>query len=79
MGQSRRITWEMKLCPFCGGLPILEKSSRTILHGKATRVAFVRCGDCEARTARYSVEDFGHTSYSIEAVKAAVDHWNQRR
>ena len=71
--------WQLKLCPFCGGVPYLERGSRTIINGEKTRVAYVRCEDCGARTARYRLDDFGRSSSSVEAEKCAVDHWNMRR
>ena len=43
---------ELKPCPFCGGKPYLETRHRAFINGETTRVAFVRCTECEARTQR---------------------------
>lgn len=69
---------ELKPCPFCGGKPYLEKRHRAFINAETTRVAFVRCKDCEARTKRFPLVDFGHTSSSEEANKAAIEAWNRR-
>ena len=53
---------ELKPCPFCGGKPYLETRHRAFINGETTRVAFVRCTECEARTQRFSIEVFGRTS-----------------
>ena len=69
---------ELKPCPFCGGKPYLETRHRAFINGETTRVAFVRCTECEARTQRFSIEVFGRTSYSGEANARAIEHWNRR-
>ena len=69
---------ELKPCPFCGGKPYLETRHRAFIKAKTTRVAFVRCRECEARTQRFELTDFGHTSYSEEANKKAIEAWNRR-
>lgn len=69
---------EMKPCPFCGGKPYLETNHRAFINAKTTKVAFVRCGSCNARTERFKLEDFGHTSKSKEANLKAVEAWNRR-
>lgn len=68
-----------KLCPFCGGKPYLERSHRAFINGKSTRVAFVRCTKCNARSDRFKIEDFGHTSHSREAERLAIEAWDTRK
>lgn len=69
---------ELKPCPFCGGKPYLETSHRAFIKAKTTKVAYVRCRDCEARTQRFELEAFGHTSRSEAANKKAIEAWNRR-
>lgn len=69
---------ELKPCPFCGGKPYLETHHRAFIKAKTTRVAFVRCRECEARTQRFELTDFGRTSHSEEANKKAIEAWNRR-
>ena len=69
---------KLKPCPFCGGKPYLETHHRAFIKAKTTRVAFVRCRECEARTQRFELTDFGRTSYSEEASKKAIEAWNRR-
>lgn len=69
---------ELKPCPFCGGKPHLEKNHRAFIKSETTRVAFVRCHNCNARTERFELRDFGHTSFSYEANKKAIEAWNRR-
>lgn len=69
---------ELKPCPFCGGRPYLERAKRTRIKGKATRIALVRCTQCNARTNFYDIADFGKTSHSATAEKWAVHDWNRR-
>ena len=65
--------YELKLCPFCGGQPYLERNHRAFINAQTTRVTFVRCKDCNARTSRYNVK-----GNRLEAEQQAVDHWNMR-
>ena len=69
---------ELKPCPFCGGKPYLETRHRAFINAKTTRVAFVRCTECEARTQRVPLTDFGCTSYSFKANEKAIEAWNRR-
>ena len=69
---------ELKPCPFCGGKPYLETHHRAFIKAKTTRVAFVRCRECESRTQRFELTDIGRTSYSEEANKKAIEAWNRR-
>lgn len=68
----------LKPCPFCGGRAYLERSSRGFINGESTRIAYVRCTKCEARSGRAKLTDYGHTSSSSEAVNAVVERWNKR-
>lgn len=68
----------IKECPFCGGKPYLEKSHRAFIDGKSTKVAFVRCTKCNARSGRVKISDFGHSSKSQEAENQVIEAWNKR-
>lgn len=69
---------ELKPCPFCGGKAYLEQRHRAFINGVSTRVALVRCTNCEARSPRFELEDFGRTSHSSKANEKAIDAWNRR-
>ena len=69
---------ELKECPFCGGEAYLEKSSRVYYKGKTAKAAYVRCTDCEARTGKVMISDYGCTSHSKDAEEKAVEVWNRR-
>lgn len=73
-----RKEYYLKTCPFCGGEPYLERSHRAFIDGKSTNVCFVRCTDCNARSGRVKILDYGHTSHSVEAEEKAVEYWNRR-
>lgn len=77
MREGLKIT-EMKVCPFCGGKPYLERSHRAFVDGKPTKVTFVRCSVCNARSGRVNISDYEHTSHSIEAENKAIEMWNRR-
>ena len=70
--------YELKPCPHCGGKAYLERSHRAFINAQTTRVAFVRCTECSARSGRFLLRDYGHTSSSLEAEEAAVRAWNLR-
>ena len=76
MANEKRLI--LKPCPFCGGNPYLETRHRAFIQAQTTRVAFVRCTECEARTQRIPLVDFGCTSFSFEANKKAIEAWNRR-
>ena len=65
-------TASVKTCPYCGGEPYIEACHRAFIHGETTKVAFVRCRDCNARTARVPIELYGRT----KAVERAIMLWN---
>ena len=65
-------TANVKTCPYCGGIPYIEASHRAFIGGETTRVAFVRCRDCNARTGRVPIKDYGRT----KAVERAIMLWN---
>ena len=65
-------------CPFCGGKAVLEKSHRAFINAKTTRVAFVRCVECNARSGRVNLADYGCTSTSRDANLKAIAAWNRR-
>ena len=68
----------LKKCPFCGGRAYLEKSHRAFIDGKTTKVAFVRCTVCNARSGRVKISDYGCSSKSQEACDVVADAWNRR-
>lgn len=45
---------------------------------KATRVAFVRCTQCNARSGREKLEDYGCTASSASANENVIEAWNRR-
>ena len=63
----------LKACPFCGGKPYIESHSRGFVDGKSTRVAYVRCSECNCRTERLPI-----SIGQAEAVRAVVNKWNCR-
>lgn len=69
---------KVKTCPFCGGKPYLESSQRGYVDGESTKVCYVRCRKCNARSPRLNIKDFGHTSRSVEAIEKVVEMWNSR-
>ena len=69
---------ELLNCPFCGGRAALEKAHRAFVNGETTRVAFVRCSECNARSGRVKLSDYGRTSTSGEAQAKAIAAWNRR-
>ena len=68
----------LKPCPFCGGAAYLEKKHRAFVNAKTTIVTFVRCVECNARAGREKMEDYGRTSTSGEAIRKAIENWNER-
>ena len=69
---------ELKPCPFCGGKPYLETRHRAFIQAQTTRVAFVRCTECNARTNRFELKSFGCTSSSKKKKKKAIEASNRR-
>lgn len=69
---------ELLPCPFCGGKAYLENHHRAFINGETTRVAFVRCTICNARSGREKLTDYGRTSFSAEAEQKAIKAWNRR-
>lgn len=69
---------EVLACPFCGGAPYIEHNHRAFIHGETTKVAFVRCQKCNARTERIPLSKYGKSSHSWEAVNDAISAWNRR-
>lgn len=70
---------KIKNCPFCGGKPYLERSHRAFIKAQTTRVAFVRCTECDARTGRVELSKYGNTSHSAKAEEEAIKLWNNRQ
>lgn len=72
---------EIKLlpCPFCGGKAYLKKNHRAFINAQSTRVTFVRCEKCNARTGRFELRDFGTSSHCKEAEQKAIKAWNTRK
>ena len=69
---------QLRRCPFCGGKAYLETGHRAFIGGITTRVAFVRCRDCNARSGREELRDYGCTSHSGEANAKVIAAWNRR-
>ena len=69
---------ELKNCPFCGGKAYLERSHRAFINAQPAKVCFVRCTECNARSGRVKISDYGHSSHSIEAEEKVVEMWNRR-
>ena len=65
-------------CPFCGGRAYLERSHRAFIDAETTKVTFVRCTVCNARSGRVNIADYGNSSSSWEASEKAVRSWNRR-
>ncbi len=70
--------FEILPCPFCGGDPYLEQSSRGFHRGVSTRLAYVRCKGCGARGPHFDLAEFGCTASSSRANELAVAAWNRR-
>ena len=70
--------YKLKPCPHCGGEAYLERAHRAFVNAQTTRVAFVRCTVCNARSGRYRLEDYGSPNHSTEAERKAVEAWNRR-
>ena len=70
--------YNLKPCPHCGGEAYLERKHRAFIHAQTTRVAFVRCTECNARSGRYKLEDYSTRNASTEAERLAVESWNRR-
>ena len=49
---------KLKPCPFCGGKPYLETNHRAFINAKTTKVAYVWCRNCNARTERIPLEKY---------------------
>lgn len=68
----------VKSCPFCGGKPRLETRQRGFVNGKPTKVCYVYCTFCNARSLRVDLEAYGKKNRSSEAIRDVVDAWNDR-
>ncbi len=61
-------------CPFCGGEPYLENNHRAFVKAVSTRVALVRCRQCDAKSSKFDIKVHGRAG----ACHAAVNAWNRR-
>ena len=68
----------IKPCPFCGGSAYLEKHHRAFIDGQTTIVSFIRCVECNARSGREKLSDYGKSSKSSEAQQKVINKWNAR-
>ena len=68
----------VKSCPFCGGKPQLETHQRGFVNGKPTKVCYVRCTFCNARSLRVDLEAYKKKNRSAEAIRDVVEAWNER-
>ncbi|MGN0557881.1 MAG: Lar family restriction alleviation protein [Acutalibacteraceae bacterium] len=75
MSEQKRL---LKPCPFCGGKAYLETHHRAFINGNTTKVTYVRCLNCNARTERIPLEKYGKTSHSSAAEAEAINAWNRR-
>ena len=64
----------MKPCPFCGGEPHLERNHRNFVKGEPTRVALVRCTQCEAKSGKFDLRTYAPQT----AQTLAIEAWNRR-
>lgn len=78
MAEYTKSKVELKPCPFCGGKAYIESSHRAFINAKSTKVAFIRCRECNARSGRFELSDYGCTSHSSEACNKAIEAWNRR-
>lgn len=65
-------------CPFCGGKAHLERQARGFINAQSTKITFVRCLQCNARSKRVPLSDYGKTSHSAEAESVVINAWNNR-
>lgn len=71
--------YKLKPCPHCGGEAYLERRHWAFINAQTTRVAFVRCTVCNARSGRYPLEDYGGSpNHSTQAERLAAEAWNRR-
>lgn len=70
--------FQLKACPFCGGRPVIEGSQRGFIDGVSTHVCYIRCHDCNARSPRVNLHDYGCTSTSHQAIREVAEAWNGR-
>ena len=68
----------IKSCPFCGGKPYIEESQRGFMGGKSTKVCFVRCKQCNARSNKVDLANYNCKSRSAQAIRDVVEQWNKR-
>ena len=73
LSEENCMVYNLKACPFCGGRPYIESGSRGFYRGESTRVAFVRCTECNARSNRIPI-----SIGQAKAVQAVVNQWNCR-
>lgn len=57
---------------------MLEDSSRGFVNGKSTRVAYVRCISCEARSGKVDIHAYTESIRSSKATDIVVELWNSR-
>lgn len=72
---SFRRTYELLPCPFCGGKGHMEHDSRSYMNGKSTRVSYVYCENCNARSPKFNRLEYN--PHNI-AEQKAVEAWNMR-
>lgn len=66
---------KIKNCPFCGGHGTLAKKSKTVIKGELTYITYCYCADCNARSRRVILAEFGEQN---DARLLAINHWNRR-
>lgn len=65
---------ELTPCPFCGGRPYIENNHRSFVKGESTRVALIRCMECNAKSQKFDIREYGRSG----ACRAAIAAWNRR-
>lgn len=69
---------EIKRCPFCDGIAMLETKSKTMIKGELRYTTYVRCTRCDSRGKRILLDYREPESGVVGARYEAVEAWNTR-